>query len=84
MHSRAYLALLAGLAACAPVSDRIDDLTGTTIQERCVYRVAALTAYDTAQVLGLTPEISDTVAELYRAYVDAVCVPESFPAPGAE
>ena len=74
-----YLALipLALLMACAPITAQLDEATGTTLEERCLTRRAAVAAYDAT---ALTRELTETESDLrlyYQVYIDSVCPAET-------
>ncbi len=83
MRSLTRITLLAGmglvLSSCAPVTRMYDNLTGTTIDERCATRRVAIEGYDLLQ-----RDITETEARLradYEIFVNMFCGPEPLPAP---
>lgn len=70
------LALLGLTMACAPVTARLDETTGTTLAERCETRRATVAAYDAIKAGG--GELTEMQARLrisYQIYIDSVCPP---------
>lgn len=61
------------LIGCAPATQRYDDLTGTTLEERCATRRAFMVGYE-----GLTREPTETetsIYEIYQTFVTGACPP---------
>lgn len=68
------LAALA-LASCAPVTQQLDETTGTTIAERCQIRKAAIRGYEEILAAGRTLSAQEqTALAAYRLYVEEVCL----------
>ncbi len=65
------------LSSCAPVTQWLDDMTGTTLEERCDTRRAIVAGYD-----ALARDLTETELRIradYQIYIDSVCPP--LPAP---
>ena len=63
------------LAACPPVTQRLDDTTGTSLEERCVNYRATLAGLD---ALRADRELTESEANrrlVYQGIVDAACPP---------
>lgn len=68
--------LIVLLASCAPVTQWLDDNTGTTIAERCETRRAAVAAWDAIEASGTDlTESQSSVRTTYQIYIDSVCPP---------
>lgn len=67
------LALL--LAGCGTLSDRVDATTGTTIEQRCAVRMAALRAYEDRVARGETLSEHDTEILAGLRVLYAGCAP---------
>lgn len=70
---RYLIPILAALTGCAPVTQWLDDVTGTTLEERCGTRRAAVAGYD-----ALARDLAETEIRIradYQIYIDSVCLP---------
>lgn len=59
------------LAGCPTISGKIDNLTGSTLEERCGARRAVVAAYD-----ARATDLSETEMRIrmdYQLFIDAVC-----------
>lgn len=60
-------------AACSPVTDRVDTLTGTTLDERCAAHRALIAIHDARVEAGSEITTPEEVVTEYRIFVAAVC-----------
>ncbi|MGI9408446.1 MAG: hypothetical protein ACR2OV_00130 [Hyphomicrobiaceae bacterium] len=68
------LALLGLTMACAPITAQLDAATGTTLEERCGTRRAAVAAWDAMEAAGGELSGEQSSARIgYQIYIDAVC-----------
>ncbi len=74
------MALMAGsalmLGGCPTISGQLDEATGTTLEERCASRRAAVAAWDALEAAGSDLAPSDAELRLvYQIYINSVCPP---------
>ena len=80
MHrSHSVLALihaLSGLAlvACAPLTQTVDEKTGTTVAHRCAARALALTQFRAQPEFAVSSNMQ-RVARAYEGYTRLICPP---------
>lgn len=71
------LLILSGcyLAGCAALTPRLDDLTGTTIGERCVDYRGSVAALDLARASRDLTDSEQSRRNIYQAFIDEKCPP---------
>ena len=72
MKTVAIILIAALLGGCAVVSKKLDEETGTTIQERCLDYMGLLAAAEALQATDPTPERASRIV-LYQSLIAAKC-----------
>ncbi len=63
------------LAGCAAISPRLDDLTGTTLDQRCADYRAAVSALDLIRASRDLTDSEQTRRNIYEAFIAGSCPP---------